>query len=212
MPSSATASQSRQSHAERTGRSDRRMLEAAISLIVERGPEKTTLKEVGERAGYSRGLAGYRFGSKQGLFEFVMRAIGEDWLSRLTHVTRGKSGFDAMSAAINAHFDFCIKGSDQARAFYTLWFYSVHPGSDIPKIVDRIQQRRIQDVSQWIEDVNQSRASDKKVEATNIAGQFNASIIGIACQWLMHPKDLSHIRSLHDQLITTMSLYLNQEN
>ena len=50
--------------AERTALSDRRMLEAAIRLIIERGTAGTTLREIGERAGYSRGLASYRFGNK----------------------------------------------------------------------------------------------------------------------------------------------------
>ena len=69
----STNSPARRSHAERTDLSDRRMLEAAVQLICDRGPDRTTLKDVGEKAGYSRGLAGYRFGSKPGLFEFVVR-------------------------------------------------------------------------------------------------------------------------------------------
>ena len=43
----------------------------------------STLKEVGLMAGYSRGLAGQRFGSKEKLFAFVLRQIGENWLGHL---------------------------------------------------------------------------------------------------------------------------------
>ena len=50
----------RRTQAERTALSDARMLDAAVSLICERGTAGMTLKEVGERAGYSRGLASYR--------------------------------------------------------------------------------------------------------------------------------------------------------
>ena len=49
--------------AERSAQSDKKMFEAAIELINERGTAKTTLKDIGEHAGYSRGLASYRFGS-----------------------------------------------------------------------------------------------------------------------------------------------------
>jgi len=52
--------------AERTAISDRAMLDAAIDLILEHGTDKTTLAAIGEKAGYSRGLATYRFGSKAG--------------------------------------------------------------------------------------------------------------------------------------------------
>ena len=48
----------RLTQAERTEISDSRMLDAAVSLIVEHGPAGTSLKEVGMLAGYSRGLAG----------------------------------------------------------------------------------------------------------------------------------------------------------
>ena len=52
---------------ERKEISDSRMLEVAIDLIVERGAEQTTLKDVGEKAGYSMrrfkcGSSGNRFG------------------------------------------------------------------------------------------------------------------------------------------------------
>ena len=50
----------RLTQAERTALSDTRMVETAIDLIVQHGIEGMTLKEVGEAAGYSRGLAGYR--------------------------------------------------------------------------------------------------------------------------------------------------------
>ena len=54
--------------AERTALSDQKMFEMAIELVNERGTAKTTLKDIGEGAGYSRGLASYRFGSKDGLW------------------------------------------------------------------------------------------------------------------------------------------------
>ena len=54
-------SDKRLTQAERTEISDNRMLEAAVSLIVDYGPSATSLKEIGLRAGYSRGLAGQRF-------------------------------------------------------------------------------------------------------------------------------------------------------
>ena len=107
----------RLSQAERTEISDARMLEAAIKLIVERGVPNTTLKDIGELAGFSRGLAGYRFGNRAGLFEFVVRSVGEEWLNELKAVTRGKVGIDAIEAAVNAHCRFCEEAPDHVFAF-----------------------------------------------------------------------------------------------
>src|SRR5690606_16138474 len=106
---SPRAGNARLTQAERTAISDARMLDAAVRLIVERGTEKTTLKDVGELAGYSRGLAGYRFGSKEGLFSFVVHAISEEWLQELKQATAGKVGIDAIHAATDAHYHFCLE-------------------------------------------------------------------------------------------------------
>jgi AcrR family transcriptional regulator len=53
----------RMTQAERTALSDQRMFDAAIKLISQHGTQGTTLKAIGELAGYSRGLANSRFGS-----------------------------------------------------------------------------------------------------------------------------------------------------
>ena len=77
---------------ERSALSDARMADAAIALICERGAAATTLKDVGLRAGYSRGLASYRFGSKEGLWAFLIHTIGEEWLAELQQVVAGTTG------------------------------------------------------------------------------------------------------------------------
>ena len=56
---------------------ERRLLEAAAELIGEAGPGAVTLEAVGERAGYSRGLATHYFGSKGGLMKQVADAVTE---------------------------------------------------------------------------------------------------------------------------------------
>ncbi len=68
---------------ERTNQSDKRMLASAVALILKKGTEKTTLKDVGENAGYSRSLAGYRFGSTSSLFDFVLTKLHHYWLFNL---------------------------------------------------------------------------------------------------------------------------------
>jgi TetR/AcrR family acrAB operon transcriptional repressor len=57
----------RRTQAERSKESRRRLLDAAFDLLVERCSLQFTLSDVGERAGYSRGLPGQVFGSKDGL-------------------------------------------------------------------------------------------------------------------------------------------------
>ncbi|RLA29246.1 MAG: TetR/AcrR family transcriptional regulator, partial [Gammaproteobacteria bacterium] len=82
------------------------MLDAAIELILERGTDKTTLQAIGEKAGYSRGLATYRFGSKAGLFDELCKSISRRWLDYLAEDVGDKIGIDAMCAALDSFFQF----------------------------------------------------------------------------------------------------------
>ncbi len=65
----------RRNQAERRSESENGLLQAAASLIVERGLAAATFENIGLRAGYSRGLATQKFGSKQGLIEALIARL-----------------------------------------------------------------------------------------------------------------------------------------
>lgn len=196
--------------AQRTEISDNRMLEAAVELIVDRGPAATSLKEVGLKAGYSRGLAGQRFGSKDKLFAFVLRQVGDSWLAQLKQSTDRQTGLAAIHDALDEHYKFCVEAPNQVRAFYTLWFESVNAGSELTEIISNIHNRRHQDVFAWI--MTDSAVGERiKANADAIAGQFCASVIGIVYYWLANPSALKETRKLHDNLKKTMTLMLASE-
>ena len=54
---------------------ERRLIAAAAEMVGEVGPSKVTLANVGERAGYSRGLATHHFGSKGALMQRLVEAV-----------------------------------------------------------------------------------------------------------------------------------------
>ena len=195
---------------ERKEISDAKMLEAAIDLIVERGAEQATLKDVGEKAGYSRGLAGYRFGNKSGLFDFVLRSVGEEWLAELTGVTRGKNGFDAMAAALDAHIAFCEEAPRHVEAFYRLWFESLTPESPLQPVILVIHERRRADVIGWVEDCIAQGQTSARISPELIADQYCASVIGIVYHWISDPENLDEMRARHNGLKKVMQVMLGQ--
>ena len=174
---------SRRTQAERTEISDRRMFDTAVTLINERGPSGTRLSDVGVLAGYSRGLASHRFGSKDNLFNFVVLRVGDIWLEQLKQATVNQSGFKAIESAVDQHYQFCVEAPAHLRAFYTLWFESVNAQSELSDTIQKIHQRRFQDVVNWV--LNDADTSDsEKRDADIIAAQFSASVIGIVYYWL----------------------------
>ena len=186
--------------AERTALSDARMLDAAVQLIVERGADGTTLKEVGELAGYSRGLAGYRFGSKANLFSFIVRSVGEEWLRELGQAVEHKVGLDAILAAADAHYRFVVEAADRIRAFYILWFISIGPDLEFKQVIAHVHERRQEDVEAWIRRGVAAGKVRKDIDVRGIADQFCATIIGIVYQWLVAPDAHESIKQLHEGL------------
>src|ERR1700745_982557 len=67
----AARTRARRTQQERSAESARRLLDAAIELIAEKGFERTTVAEIGERAGYSRSMVRARYGSKEALLESI---------------------------------------------------------------------------------------------------------------------------------------------
>ena len=198
--------------AERTELSDSRMLDACINLIVEQGAAKTTLKAVGELAGYSRGLAGARFKSKTGLFCFVIKRIAVYWRAEMEKQTGNKIGYSALCAAIDAHYQFCKDKPLPVQAFYSLWFEAIESENELREVVIGIHQRRLESVIEWINRAIEAGELVDTIDAEAVARHFLTSMFGIVYQWLIDPGKDREIRNMHDQLKQSLRLLLPPEN
>src|SRR6185503_14484565 len=70
MPDQPAARRTQQERREET---ERKVLAAATALIAQHGSRALTLAEVGEAAGYSRGIVSHHFGGRENLLRAVMR-------------------------------------------------------------------------------------------------------------------------------------------
>lgn len=68
----------RKSQADRSSESEFRLLSAAAQILVEEGYSALTFDRVGEVSGFSRGLAGQKFGSKDGLVLAVVEFLNNN--------------------------------------------------------------------------------------------------------------------------------------
>lgn len=175
--------------AERSAISDRAMLDAAIELLLEHGTEKTTLAMIGEKAGYSRGLATYRFGSKAGLYDRLCKAIGRNWLEYLKRGVAGKTGIDAMCAALDAVFQWATDSPREARVLQILHCGSASPGSEFQDTSIGIHRRQQSDVEAWIDGGKKTGQIREDVNARSVAAQYVAYTSGISYLWLISGKD-----------------------
>ena len=185
--------------AERSAISDRAMLEAAILLVLEHGTEKTTLAMIGEKAGYSRGLATYRFGSKAGLFDALCKSIGRNWLEYLKRGTDGKTGIDAMCAALDTVYQWVTDSPDEARVLQILHCGSASPGSEFQETSIGIHRRQQSDVVRWIEGGIEQGQIRSDIDAEGIAAEYVAYTSGISYLWLISSETFN-FRNANDAL------------
>jgi AcrR family transcriptional regulator len=78
-----TATTFRRSQEDRRAHSERALIDAAAQLIAEGGSAAVTLAKVGERAGFSRGLANHHFGTKANLMARVIHDVTDTFQASL---------------------------------------------------------------------------------------------------------------------------------
>lgn len=180
--------QVRRRQADRTALSDRLLTEAAIELIVQFGVQGTTLQAVGARAGYSRGLATHRFGSKAGLFGKVLQVASMDWFERMQAAVGDLVGVDALCAATDAAETFLRERPNEVRAMYLLWFLSIDAGADYKSNIATVHHAQRRDVARWIRAARSAGSIDRRVDPERVAEQYAASMAGLIYQWLANSE------------------------
>jgi len=193
----------RMTQAERTALSDQRMFDAAIELISHHGTQGTTLKAIGELAGYSRGLANSRFGSKENFLRELFLRFDSDWKNFLQQYTENKTGIAAVQAAIAALKDFISSESSTMRAMYILWYESLGHASEIRARLATNHNAYRKDATRWIREGIENGDIDPTINPEQYAVQFCSFIFGTVYQWLVDDTalDLDDVFSHYEQAI-----------
>lgn len=196
--------------AQRSALSDKKMLEAAVALINERGTAKTTLKEIGEVAGYSRGLASYRFGSKDGLWMELFARFDDRWKDHLREYLQGKEGLEAIRLAIRAQRDFFRREPSYLRAMYILWYESLGKESEIRGKLANHHRIYRRDVRRWIQQGQEAGEISGRVDADTFSASYCAHMFGTIYQWVVAPDALD-LDGVLDSFEETTIFTLTQE-
>lgn len=139
-----TATGPRRSQAERRAASELALLEAAAELIVERGFERASLRSIGERAGVSRAMPAYHFGSKDNLVaRLVQRGSEGTVLAAAEAVERRRpdvdptSILDVLRVIIETYLESLAAGdAPEERAVVVMWGASFPSEAPLPAVVE----------------------------------------------------------------------------
>jgi AcrR family transcriptional regulator len=188
-PSSARENSNQtRTQAERTELAESSMILAAIDLLNSVGIQGTTLVAIGERSGYSRGLASHHFGSKAGLLRTVLKRMTAVWTEKLVQNLDGKTGLQAFTTAIDTHLEHVLRHPDYIRAMNILWGAALDPASEFKPNVAEFMRIQRESVAVWVKGGQESREIRPDIDASHIAEQFYGTLIGLNNQWLVSPE------------------------
>ena len=196
----------RRTQEQRRETSEQRMLEAALALVAEKGTFRVTLAEIGERAGYSRGLPASRFGSKGRLLAALATLIGERF-GEHRQAFRTAPGLPSIEALIRAYFT--REDWTTTRALIVMMAESALGDSELQPIIAAYNSDSHRYVQHHIALAQQAGLARADVDPKSLAVVVLSAFRGAMLQGLNDPNiDLARVR---DELIALVRARLTPE-
>jgi len=184
--------------AERTALSDSRMFDAAVELITLHGTHNTTLREVGEKAGYSRGLASGRFGSKEALFNELISIFNRRWKEESQAAIGNRTGLAALHGAIDGVIHFMTENTSYVRAMFILYYETIGSSAQIrERLADQHRAYR-RDAAAWVSQAIEDGDATSDTSPERFATHYASFVFGLIYQWLANPSAVDFVQALQD--------------
>lgn len=193
----------RRTQEERRGEAERRLIEAAAAMVSEAGPARITLANVGERAGYSRGLASHHFGSKRALMQRLVESVTHQFREALFDQQQSSDVLGELGTLIDIYFSVVSDLQPINRARLVLWADSVaNPSEDIrPAMVNADREFR-EEIEKRLRQAISTSQVPETVNAHGLATVIIAMLRGVALQSLIDDHiDLAAARHEIEQLL-----------
>lgn len=186
--SAAAAVPVRRTQASRREDAARALLDAAAVLFSRRGIDQSSMADIGEVAGYSRGLANHHFGSKGTLIEQLIARCQERFVGLLDRPAPGdcRKAIEDIAERYLSHFE---QPSPDARALLVMWGASFPIESPVAAILDA--DRRVRTEIEGLVRAGQREGSiSNEVDPTAFSLIFLGLIRGVSGVILTNIGDL----------------------
>ncbi|MEN9717965.1 MAG: hypothetical protein RIQ99_843 [Pseudomonadota bacterium] len=131
----------RRTQAQRRAESETRLLTAAAEVIASEGYLAATLERVGERAGFSRGLASRKYGSKDGLIEAVIWHVSAHVHEQVDHAIADLcSPLDQLLRLFDRFVEL-VQSDTRVKAYFVLFSAMIANRLDTRTVFDEVQHR-----------------------------------------------------------------------
>jgi AcrR family transcriptional regulator len=174
--------------------SGRRLLEAAVDLIAEKGWEATTAAEIGRRAGYSRAMVHARFGSKDAILDTLFTTEYEKKLSPTPDPE--STGLEQALAHIDRITELHAEDPDLLRAIFMLTFEAGKTTSQARPHIQMWLNRAADAVGTGLRNGIADGSVRPDIDVDLAINDFGAAVLGAAYQWIMQAYPIDMTREL----------------
>jgi len=172
----------RRTQAERREESERRLLAAAAEIIAAEGYMACTLERVGERAGFSRGLASRKYGSKDGLIEAVIWRVSAHVHEQVDLAIACRSDpLDQLLALFDRFVELALTDTS-VRAYFVLFSAMIANRLETRTVFDEVQQRFGQRLEELIVAARAAGSISPGLPAPHAAFMVGCLLAGIAVE------------------------------
>ncbi len=171
------------------------LIEATITSIAERGFAATTMADVADGAGLSRGIVNFHFESKEKLLAETLRFLSADYEANWREALAGAGAGPAQKLWAIVKSDFDRKVCNQR--YIAAWF-ALRVEAQSRQAYRRISRRPDDDLSSIIVDLCRDLIIDGgySADAENLAEGLEAMLEGLWLSILMEPGRMSRKRGL----------------
>lgn len=196
-------------HAERRDEAERRLLAAAVTIVSDRGIEGTTLAEVGEAAGYSRGLPAHYFGRKSDLIAAVASYIADGFANRLAQTSTREPGLESLLHSVTSYFNGALRTPASTSALLIALAEALTEpqlAEPMAGVTKRSVGRLRAMIQQGIERREIRADVDPAAQAILILGTLRATI----AQWATDPERIE-LTALRDSYLSSLQRSLTAQ-
>lgn len=184
----------RKTQAERRKDSEEKILEAALELVAEYGAYAVTLAQIGEKAGYSRGLPAHKYGNKSNLLKELAKYIAAKFSIFTIKATIPQPGIQCLESMIQAYLLRKDKNWKPAWALIMLTTEAKLLGNDLSEYMAQYNDKVLSFLRKNIETAILENHLKSDCNATEIAAFFLSIFRGATLLRMNNPKiDLNGI-------------------
>ncbi len=180
--------QVRRTQAQRRQTAERGILDAAMTVISERGINGMSFAEIGTVSGYSRGITSHYFGTKENLLVSLLRDVGERFNDALrTPIYEEAKGLDRLIIYINLYLDRARTRPKVARALQLMRAESLTAPPPFQKAVQEANLAAFASLRDMLVTARADGSLRKEIDIDAHAGLIVGGLRGIVGQYLADP-------------------------